>query len=231
MLNTTLITLTRAEIERAIRVASRWGGDGDEPVTGDLRDQYGGYEDYDFEATVEAVCAALVDGPLADTHEVCMNFTWESADHTTSGGQVEIPLPEGGYLAAGWHELKHLTHDRGATGIDGLVAIAEALIDHANASIRLAQQLITAQTETAQISDPLHPAHGTEEYTLTWTVSGDGTSPADAAARVWREVLRRGPWQPNDDETCIFHVTGENGSAQVDLSDERFAYLFAQTGS
>lgn len=231
MLNTTLITLTRAEIERAIRVASRWGGDGDEPVTGDLRDQYGGYEDYDFEATVEAVCAALVDGPLADTHEVVVNFTWEPTDHTTSGGQVEVSLPQGGYIAAGWHELKHFTRDRCATGVDGLVAIAESLIDHANASLRLARPLMRPECISDQMTDPLDPAHGTEEYALTWEISGEGSSPADAAARVWREVFRRAPWQPNDDEACVFRVTGADGSVQVDLSGEEFTHLFAQSGS
>lgn len=78
--------------------------------------------------------------------------------------------------------------------------------------------------------DPLEPAtSGHEEYPVSWVTDSDiSASPADAAAMVWREVFRRGPWQPNNEEACVFVVTDPNTGRQVeiDLSEERFAHLF-----
>lgn len=145
--NTTPIALTRAQIETAIRASDTWGGTPTRPVAGDMREQYDGYLGVYFESTVLDVWRALQDGPLADSHHVLVNFTWEP-DHTTSGAQVEVTLPmTNGYVAAGWHELKHLTADRAAVGIDGLVAVADRLIDYANESLHLARPLVEAERE------------------------------------------------------------------------------------
>lgn len=69
-----------------------------------------------------------------------------------------------------------------------------------------------------------HPAN----YRLEWTIAQDAATPAAAVQRVWRQVFRRGPLQPNADEACVFTVTESYSgrSAEIDLSDDQFAVLF-----
>lgn len=143
--NTTPVTLTREQIEATIRTHERFEGSMEEPVTGDMRDTYKGYIGSDFEDAVLDVAEALSD-LLVETHSFAVGFTW-NPDHTTSGAQVDIALPDGGWLAAGWDELKYLTDDREATGIDGLVAIATHLIARINGAITLAAPLIAAHAD------------------------------------------------------------------------------------
>lgn len=89
-------------------------------------------------------------------------------------------------------------------------------------------QVFNEYVFAGDILDPLEPAHGIAEYPVSWEIDWDGTSPADAAAQVWREVFCRGSWQPNNEEACVFIVTDTNTGRQVeiDLSEERFAHLF-----
>lgn len=143
--NTTQINLSREAIESAIRASTRWGGSPIHPAEGDLRDIFAGYEDPSFEDDVVGVWDALAEGPLNESHHMYLNFTWEP-DRTTSGAQVEVTLPlSNGVVAAGWHEIKHLTADRAAKGIDGLLAVANQLIAYANESLTLAAPLVEAE--------------------------------------------------------------------------------------
>lgn len=68
-----------------------------------------------------------------------------------------------------------------------------------------------------------HPA----DYFVTWEINQDGKTPAEAAAAVWQQIFRRGHLQPSADEACIFTVTEGDRSVLIDLSEERFAHLFA----
>ncbi len=82
------------------------------------------------------------------------------------------------------------------------------------------------QGETLPL-DPLEPSLiGTDEYAVSWRINQDATSPAEAAARVWRSVFRRGPFQPSADEACVMTVVNGDRAVEIDLSEERFAHLF-----
>lgn len=94
---------------------------------------------------------------------------------------------------------------------------------------RALDQVFDEQVFAGDALDPLEPAtRDSEEYPVSWETCWDGTSPADAAAFVWREVFRRGPWQPNNDEACVFTVTDSKTGrrVEIDVSEERFAHLF-----
>lgn len=139
--NSTLIELSQAQIQNAIRRNPNFGGDADWLVTEEeLEDLFNGYLDNDFEDTVRKVWSALAQGPLEDTHEVHLEY--DNDDGLISYAELTVSLPWKGHLSAGYTEVRHLTTDREATGLAGLMAIAEALIQLANESLTLARPLI-----------------------------------------------------------------------------------------
>jgi hypothetical protein len=76
--------------------------------------------------------------------------------------------------------------------------------------------------------EPLQTQPHPTDYRLEWTIDQDASTPAAAAREIWRQVFRRGPFQPNADEACVFTVTDpcSGRSVEIDLSDEQFAALF-----
>lgn len=68
-------------------------------------------------------------------------------------------------------------------------------------------------------------------YQVSWMIdSGDDISPAEAAARAWRQSFNRGSAQPTGEECCVFTIADDDRSVVIDLSEPRFAHLF-NTGS
>lgn len=79
-------------------------------------------------------------------------------------------------------------------------------------------------------SSELDPLESGGPHLVRWMVDGsENVSPAQAAADVWRDNFGRGPDRPGPDDACVFTVidraTGR--SVEIDLSEERFAHLFA----
>ncbi|MEO3931376.1 hypothetical protein WMO79_00990 [Micrococcaceae bacterium Sec7.4] len=73
--------------------------------------------------------------------------------------------------------------------------------------------------ETTEISEAL-PLPETHEWEIAWEVDGYGSSPEEAAARVWRDIFGR--TVAGTDDACVFTVTdAESGeSVRVDLSED-----------
>lgn len=77
------------------------------------------------------------------------------------------------------------------------------------------------------VSARLHTGARFNPDNLSWDITYDGKSAAEAAIAVWQQTFRRGPFQPNAGEACVFTMTNGSGdTAEVDLSDEKFAGLF-----
>ncbi|MCB5280589.1 hypothetical protein [Arthrobacter sp. ES1] len=72
--------------------------------------------------------------------------------------------------------------------------------------------------ETTRISEEL-PLPDTHEWEVAWKIDGYGSSPEEAAAKVWRNVFGRSV--AGADDACVFIVTDvESGeSTRVDLSE------------
>lgn len=110
--------------------------------------------------------------------------------------------------------------------IDELAKLAQQSIDDADAT-REDWERALDQVFPVEHLDALHVEAHPEEYNLSWDITYDGKSAAEAAIAVWQQVFRRGPFQPNADEACVFTVTNGRGDiAEVDLSDEKFTDLF-----
>lgn len=77
--------------------------------------------------------------------------------------------------------------------------------------------------------DPFAPPTTTLNI-ITWEISDviEGASPAREVVEIWTKIFNRGPFQPTSEEACVFTVTDRDGrSVQIDLSDEKYAHLFA----
>lgn len=72
-----------------------------------------------------------------------------------------------------------------------------------------------------QISEE-EPYDDQHEWFITWSIDGNGSTPEQAAARVWREVFGR--TEANPDDACEFDVMDEETSktVTVDLSKVDF---------
>jgi hypothetical protein len=72
--------------------------------------------------------------------------------------------------------------------------------------------------ETTEISEEF-PLPETHEWEVAWKIDSYGSSPEEAAAKIWREVFGRD--FAGTDDACTFTVTNvENGeSVEVDLSE------------
>lgn len=110
--------------------------------------------------------------------------------------------------------------------IDELAKLAQQSIDDADAT-RQDWERALDQVFPVEHLDALHVEAHPEGYNLSWDITYDGKSAAEAAIAVWQQVFRRGPFQPNADEACVFTVTnGRGDTAEVDLSDGKFTDLF-----
>lgn len=80
------------------------------------------------------------------------------------------------------------------------------------------------QEEETEISEEL-PYSEDHPWELTWTVDSNGSTPEQAAARIWRDVFGRTAAGPDD--ACVFTVrdalTGE--TTRVDLCEHGSADL------
>lgn len=91
-----------------------------------------GYSAFDFEGAVNDVVMFLsANHPAFST----MGIAWLGSPlsrGTIEGAQIEVSVPVGHHtLYLGRYvDLRQLTHDRGATGVDGLRAIVSALHSH-----------------------------------------------------------------------------------------------------
>jgi hypothetical protein len=73
--------------------------------------------------------------------------------------------------------------------------------------------------ETTPISEAF-PLPDTHEWEVAWKIDGYGSTPEEAAAKVWRDVFGR--TLAGTDDACVFIVTDvESGeSTRVDLSED-----------
>lgn len=110
--------------------------------------------------------------------------------------------------------------------IDELAKLAQQSIDDSDAT-RQDWERALDQVFPVEHLDALHVEAHSEEYSLVWEITQDGKSAAEAAIAAWQQTFRRGPFQPNADEACVFTMTNGSGdTAEVDLSDEKFTDLF-----
>lgn len=92
--------------------------------------------------------------------------------------------------------------------------------------------LRTAIAEAVQMafddeaSDPLAQHPEDTEFDLSWNIAAYGTSPAAAAASLWREYFENSGLQPAPDRACVFTVHFDDHGLEIDLSDQQFAHLF-----
>lgn len=86
------------------------------------------------------------------------------------------------------------------------------------------RELVEVADPTSTPPDPRVVEPG--NYVVTWRIDEETTSPAEAAANVWRRSFRRGATQPGCDEACVFLVACGDEEVLVDLSEEQFAHLF-----
>ena len=94
----------------------------------DCASVFGGYEDFGFESDVEVVFRAMVTEDAFGT----MVLSWEcSTDGVINGANFVIAVQTVTGDSWGWlgvyRELKHLTDNREATGVEGYRAIWDAL--------------------------------------------------------------------------------------------------------
>lgn len=104
----------------------------------DCAEVFGGYEDFGFESDVNMVFEALLTESAVGT----IVLSWEcGTDGVINGANflVAVESPEKstwGWLGV-WHEIKHLTNDRDAKGIEGYRAIWDALSDYVTDAMAL----------------------------------------------------------------------------------------------
>lgn len=55
--------------------------------------------------------------------------------------------------------------------------------------------------------DPLEIEAHPIAYLVDWVIDQDAKSAAEPAAGVWRQIFRRGPWQPNNGEACVLFTS------------------------
>jgi hypothetical protein len=73
--------------------------------------------------------------------------------------------------------------------------------------------------EMQEISEE-RPYPETHDWTVSWTIDSTGCSPAEAAAKVWREQFGR--TLAGTDDACVFTVTDavSGESVSIDLSQD-----------
>lgn len=125
------VALTRPPIEvtedQIVQAIKTWASEnGYEPE--DL-DDFGGYMDDSYYGWCADMAAALRESGIAPDIELSLLTGANSG--TIDYSMVELAQWSLAYRSRG-SELKHLTDDRNATGMAGLVAIATSLIDYAN---------------------------------------------------------------------------------------------------
>lgn len=127
----TEVALTRppikADRDQIVAAIKDWGSDNgyeDEDL-----DEFGGYMDDSYYSWCSNMTAVLREADIAPDLELSL-LTGADSD-TIDYSMVELAQWGMVYRSRG-SELKHLTDDRDATGMDGLVAIATSLIDYAN---------------------------------------------------------------------------------------------------
>ena len=112
---------------------------------------------------------------------------------------------------------------------------AGAELDHLLQAVRRVYgdtALRTAVAEAAQMafddeaSDPLAQHPEDTEFNLSWNIAAYGTSPAAAAASLWRDYFDDSGLQPAQDRACVFTVHFDAHGLEIDLSDQQFAHLF-----
>lgn len=92
------------------------------------------------EDMLQRVFTTLARGPLKSGPSMHLNLSW--SDIGPEGAQIEVELPDGGFITAGWYPMNELLPDPQTPGMKYLVQMAETLIDHANTSLTLAQPLL-----------------------------------------------------------------------------------------
>lgn len=173
--NTAPTTLDRAELESVILAMlvntgrwSRWVDRTHKPFA-EIETQMDATE-----TTLQNVFTALVRGPLRSTGPLHLNLSW--SDTGPEGAQVEVELPGGGYVTAGWHSMNDLLPDPQTPGLRYLVQIAETLIAHANASLELAEPLLAPEPyldeQTSQLVETVRSADHVDISWIARSTSG-----------------------------------------------------------
>lgn len=95
------------------------------------------------EDMLQRVFTALARGPLKSGPSMHLNISW--SDIGPEGAQVEVELPDGGFVTHAWHPMTFLLPDPQTPGLKYLVQMAETLIDQMRYSLELAQPLLAEQ--------------------------------------------------------------------------------------
>lgn len=114
--------------------------------TGNLAEEFDGYEGWSFETSIGPVATALRNAEVFGDYRVYAVLDHNAGEGTTDGGQVLVTVPGGPTLAGYPNDLKHFTHDREATGIDGLVAIGQAIVADATHAVTRLQAWLAGPT-------------------------------------------------------------------------------------
>lgn len=143
-------------------------------------------------------------------------FDIDSAFFAGSGGDTSLASA---LFAAGWrttaadasyyYAMTHPQTGEALTYIEGDVVRGDRL---------------TESEPTVPVPDS--PEEPVTNWDVNWTIDAEGSSPAAAAAEVWKNTFRRGHHQPCPDEACVFTVSDGEKTVEIDLSDETYADLF-----
>lgn len=143
-------------------------------------------------------------------------FDADSAFFAGSGGEATLA---GALRAAGWkvtedeasyyYAMVHVDTGEKLTYIEGDVVRGDQL----------------SQTEPT-VPVPGSSADPDTTWDVAWQIDADASSPAAAAAEVWKTNFNRGPHQPTPDDACVFDVSDGEKIVQIDLSDPVYAHLF-----
>ncbi len=125
------VALTRPPIEatedQIVQAIKNWADENNHDL--DDLDDFGGYMDDSYYGWCADMAAVLRESGIAPDIELSLLTGADSG--TIDYSMVELAQWGLAYRSRG-SELKHLTDDRSATGMAGLVAIASSLIDYAN---------------------------------------------------------------------------------------------------
>lgn len=125
------VALTRPPIEadddEIVAAIKSWAADNNYDPE-DL-DEFEGYMDDSYYSWCSQMTSILSDSGIAP--DLTLSLLTSADSGTIDYSMVELNQRDITYRSRG-AELKHLTDDRDATGMDGLLAIATSLIDYAN---------------------------------------------------------------------------------------------------
>lgn len=119
-------TISDAQIEAAMVAAGEFGA---------IDLDFDGYDGWGFEQAVANVSSALRAASLFGPFSVYLDLDHDPGEGTTGGGQVMVAIPDGPVVASSYSDLRYLTTDREATGIAGLVAIAQVIVGDAENTV------------------------------------------------------------------------------------------------